>query len=137
MKKSNIKNRPANIPEISGLPERLEAIRKVLDLTQDEMGAQIGTDQSTISWWENGKTNPSLTYLRFLAGSHKVNLYWLFFGEGDMISGGQPAVEMTDRERAELLQENRALRIELDGLKKILLGSLAAPVVPGEELEEE
>lgn len=50
--------------------ERIRAMRLHLDMTQQEMGEELGTRQQTISEWETGLYNPrgaSATLLNIVA----------------------------------------------------------------------
>ena len=51
-------------------PESVRALRRHLDLTQDQMAQELGTRQQTISEWERGMYKPrgaSRTVLRMVA----------------------------------------------------------------------
>ena len=51
-------------------PESVRALRKHLDLTQDQLAQELGTRQQTISEWERGMYKPrgaSRTVLRMVA----------------------------------------------------------------------
>lgn len=45
----------------------IKAIRKIFDITQDELAQRLGVEQSTVSMWECGKRAPSGIALRMLA----------------------------------------------------------------------
>ena len=45
----------------------IKAIRKIFDITQDELAQRIGVEQSTVSMWEAGKRTPSGIGQRMLA----------------------------------------------------------------------
>ena len=45
----------------------IKAIRKIFDITQDELAQRIGVEQSTVSMWEAGKRVPSGIAQRMLA----------------------------------------------------------------------
>jgi DNA-binding transcriptional regulator YiaG len=54
--------------------ERIQALRRHLKLTQQEMAARLGTRQQTISEWETGQYQPrgaSATLLSFIAREAK------------------------------------------------------------------
>ena len=51
-------------------PESVKALRRHLDLTQDELAQELGTRQQTISEWERGLYRPrgaSRTVLKMIA----------------------------------------------------------------------
>lgn len=47
----------------------IKSIRSILDMTQAELGQEVGVDQSTVSNWENGQAprGPALRLLHVLA----------------------------------------------------------------------
>lgn len=45
----------------------IKAIRKIFDITQDELAQRLGVEQSTVSMWEAGKRTPSGIAQRMLA----------------------------------------------------------------------
>jgi putative transcriptional regulator len=51
-------------PEVQkALGNRIRAIRLAKNMSQMELGARIGKDDTSISRLENGKVNPTYTYL--------------------------------------------------------------------------
>jgi len=46
--------------------ERIRTLRYHLDMTQEEMGGEIGTRQQTISEWETGTYKPRGTSIKVL-----------------------------------------------------------------------
>ncbi|NIN63608.1 MAG: helix-turn-helix domain-containing protein, partial [Anaerolineae bacterium] len=46
--------------------ERIRALRRHLGFTQDQMAAELGTRQQTISEWETGRYEPRGTSARLL-----------------------------------------------------------------------
>ena len=47
--------------------QRVRALRQHLGLTQEQMAAEMGTRQQTISEWETGRYQPRGTSVRLLA----------------------------------------------------------------------
>lgn len=45
----------------------IKGIRKIFDITQDELAQRLGVEQSTVSMWEGGKRAPSGIAQRMLA----------------------------------------------------------------------
>lgn len=45
----------------------IKALRKIFDITQDELAQLLGVEQSTVSMWEAGKRSPSSIAQRMLA----------------------------------------------------------------------
>lgn len=47
-------------------PERILAIRRAMNLTQEQFSATLGVTFSTVNRWERGKTTPNLIARRIL-----------------------------------------------------------------------
>lgn len=63
---------------------RLQYLRKKLNMGQKEFGASVGVNHSvTVSRWENDKQKPELYILTALANLYDVNLGWLITGNGE------------------------------------------------------
>lgn len=45
----------------------IKGIRKIFEITQDELAQRLGVEQSTVSMWEAGKRTPSGTAQRMIA----------------------------------------------------------------------
>lgn len=45
----------------------IKALRKIIDITQDELAQRLGVTQSTVSMWECGKRAPSCIAQRMIA----------------------------------------------------------------------
>lgn len=45
----------------------IKSIRKIFDITQDELAQLLGVEQSTVSMWEAGKRTPSGIAQRMIA----------------------------------------------------------------------
>ncbi len=66
--------------------ERLKALRKELDLTQQEVANRIGTTQNNIASYEIGRRNPSSAVINNICKTFNVNEEWLRTGEGEMLA---------------------------------------------------
>ena len=66
--------------------KRLREARKSINYTQEKMGKLCGLPHSNISEMESGKRKIQPKYLFLLASKFKVNLNWIFTGEGAMFS---------------------------------------------------
>jgi transcriptional regulator with XRE-family HTH domain len=64
--------------------DRLRKIRQHLKLKQKEFAAGLGMSSPALSEIENGKYKPGHYFLYNIVKIHKVNLYYLLFGEGEM-----------------------------------------------------
>lgn len=61
-----------------GFGNRIRALRKVLDISQEELGFRTGLDRTYISGIERGERNPSLDNIGKLSKELKVPLQELF-----------------------------------------------------------
>ena len=64
--------------------KRLQAIRKKLNLSQEEISTQIGISYRAYTSYERGDRKPSIDFLEKLVGKYNVNLNYLIAGVGDM-----------------------------------------------------
>jgi transcriptional regulator with XRE-family HTH domain len=69
---------------VSDFGQRLRAIRKSLQLKQRDFANDLDVSVTTLSDIETGKSKPGLDFFVRLSGTFNVNLYYLFFGEGEM-----------------------------------------------------
>jgi transcriptional regulator with XRE-family HTH domain len=96
---------------------RLKQARKGKRLTQNEVAGQLGIDFTTVSKYENNKSQPDNETLRELAVLYEVSLDWLLTGQmGEGVSAnriwvnGQPE-ELTDEEALHLLERLEMFRL--------------------------
>ncbi|MDA0999454.1 MAG: helix-turn-helix transcriptional regulator [bacterium] len=61
---------------------RLREIRLFNKLEQTELAVRAGLSQAIISQYENGLTEVSLSFIKFLADNFGISGDWLIFGEG-------------------------------------------------------
>lgn len=64
--------------------DRLKALRKSLDLTQQEFANRLGVKRNTVATYEVGKSNPSDAAISLICAKFNVNEEWLRTGTGDM-----------------------------------------------------
>lgn len=64
--------------------ERLQNIRKNLNLTQKEFAEKLNERQAYISRYESGASKIQSELIEKLAKIFNVNAHWLITGEGDM-----------------------------------------------------
>jgi phage repressor protein C with HTH and peptisase S24 domain len=64
--------------------QRLKAVRKALDISQQVLAETLKVNASAISQMETNRIKPSLETLLLLAKNYKVNLHWLITGKGQM-----------------------------------------------------
>ena len=64
--------------------ERIRLIRKLLGLTQKELGEKIGRSWKTINRWEAGEREIPDTALKLISKAFNVSYEWLKEGKGEM-----------------------------------------------------
>lgn len=69
-------------PAPEGLPARLRAAREGRGLSQGELGRLAGVAQMSVSKWERGASEPSISQATALARALGVGVEWLATGEG-------------------------------------------------------
>ena len=110
---------------VTPLARRLSELRKSKGLTQEGLAKALGTRQSTVQGWEQGR-GPTLDGLVTLADYYEVDLRWLATGEGTkkprpqgeaelvleyiraVIAGELPLPTPADPSRAEGAEEDRS-----------------------------
>lgn len=70
--------------EENKVSQRIKKIRKALNLKQKDFAQRLGISGGSLSEVEKGKYPPNFEFLRKLSRDYNVNLYYIFFGEGDM-----------------------------------------------------
>jgi len=66
--------------------KRIKAIRKALDMKQQDFAEGIDLSGSFLSEVENGKYKPGFKFYNNLLQKYNVNLNYLLTGEGDMFN---------------------------------------------------
>lgn len=64
------------------MKDRIKAIRKAKNLTQEKFGAALGLKQNTIAGYEMGLREPSNAVIALICKEFGVNEVWLRTGEG-------------------------------------------------------
>jgi transcriptional regulator with XRE-family HTH domain len=97
--------------------KRLQQARAGKRFTQNEVAGRLGIDFTTLSKYENNKSQPDNETLRELAGLYEVSLDWLLTGSEKGTSStnriwvnGQPE-ELTDEEAVHLLESLEMFRL--------------------------
>jgi transcriptional regulator with XRE-family HTH domain len=97
--------------------KRLKEARTHRQLTQNEVAGKLGIDFTTISKYENNKSQPDNEILRELASMYEVSLDWLITGQAaGMKSINQILVNglmepLTDEEASHLLDSLEMFRL--------------------------
>lgn len=78
--------------------ERLEIFRKHTGLGQKEFAKKFGSDQASVSHWENNRNVPDLpTAISLLKAYPELNIFWLVDGEGEMLRSDSNNTEPSDK----------------------------------------
>ena len=118
---------------------KLAELRNSLSLTQDEVATSLGISNKTLSKWENGMSEPSLTMLSKLAEYYSVST--------DYILGINSAkdIKSTDLLRQELSELDfeggilKTFQINFEMLRTKIMESISAPtdkktIVPSSDI---
>lgn len=65
--------------------DRIRAIRKHYDLTQQDFADRIGVKRNTIATYETGRNQPIDAVISLICREFNVNEEWLKTGKGEMI----------------------------------------------------
>lgn len=88
------------------LSDRIEQARRNRGLSQARLAILVGTQQGTVSRWEEGKYRPSIEQLERVAEVCEVDVAWLLVGR-------EPPVDLPEDERI-VLDVFRALGLTKD-----------------------
>lgn len=66
------------------MKDRIKALRKALDMTQQEFADKIGLKRNSVASYEIGKNYPMDTVILSICREFNVNEEWLRTGEGEM-----------------------------------------------------
>lgn len=98
--------------------DNIRALRKALDLTQNEFGRKIGVSRNVINNLELGRVEPSDLIINMLCKTYNVNAAWLRSGEGEMFIEKSREEEIADF-------VGRSLADDSDGFKAQFISILA------------
>lgn len=105
----------------------VEQLRKVLyerELTQEQLGSLIGTNQRVISRWLTGGRNPSLTSIRKIAAALDLPINFFVENSGGVVNtgvSGDISVGGMDEKDIKILKLEKQvleLKLKLKELKK-------------------
>jgi transcriptional regulator with XRE-family HTH domain len=88
----------------STIAERIKAIRKALNMSQAEFAKELGMSTSSISEMEAANYKPTHDFFYNIGLKLNANLYYLFYGKGEMFTKG---IGFTDFLRIENLVVDR------------------------------
>lgn len=78
------------------LHERLRALRKNMNLTQQQVADVLGIERTAYTYYEKGKTKPKLKTLSMLAKMYNVTLDELINGNDFIVRDGMAMVESSN-----------------------------------------
>jgi transcriptional regulator with XRE-family HTH domain len=97
---------------------RLRQARNEKHLTQNQVAVKLGIDFTTISKYENDRSQPDNEILKELAGIYEVSLDWLLKGDrveepatGNRIFANGTVEELTEEETKHLLDSLEMFRL--------------------------
>ena len=67
--------------------ERIQALRKEYDLTQSELGKQLGVSNRAVSKWENGISNPQIEIIYKMCKMYGKDLDYFFDVPATAVNG--------------------------------------------------
>lgn len=74
------------MPDIS---HRIKELREIKKLSQVQFAKALGVTSASISFYENGKRKPELSFLNTVTHVFGVNGNWLITGEGEMFRSSE------------------------------------------------
>ena len=77
------------------MKNRMKAVRKALNLTQQEFADKMGMQRATYSKYETGGNQPSTSAISLICRTYDVNEVWLRTGKGDMFTSRTREEEIT------------------------------------------
>lgn len=84
--------------------DRLKAIRKFLDLNQEDVSKKLQVTNQTLSRYENSIRFPDSQFLQKFGVLFNVNANWLLYGIGDMFSEDPNKPSETDQDKLKRLR---------------------------------
>lgn len=94
------------------LCSRIQAARRLQDMTQTDLARLVGVQRSAVSHWESplGK-NPTVGNLRKIAKVTGVGFEWLATGRGRMTLSSKEALDGMPAALAELIDDDAEIRL--------------------------
>ncbi|MFA5426670.1 MAG: helix-turn-helix transcriptional regulator [Sulfurimonas sp.] len=101
--------------------ERLKLIREKIGLNQIAFAEVLSLSRRTLSNWETGRNEPSLSVLQKISRDYNINMNWLITGDGKMILDksdnidigyifyGMANTQKLSQQEAEIVQDYRVL----------------------------
>lgn len=102
---------------MSETKDRIKALRKQLDLTQQEFADKIGVKRNTIATYESGRNQPIDAVIGLICREFNVNEEWLRNGNGEMFV-------KIDKENQLMMWAGSVLKYESDSFKRRFVNML-------------
>lgn len=67
-----------------GIGDRIKAMREENGVTQKDFANLMGTNQRTISHWENGRNDPNIDNIANMLLQFRADPYWLLIGDHEI-----------------------------------------------------
>lgn len=96
--------------------DRLCAAREGAGLTQNMLASKMGVRVKTIQAWESDSVEPRANKLQMVSALLNVSMVWLMSGLGTGIEPPGDAINSSDSENLEMLQELKNIRSVCEGL---------------------
>lgn len=93
-----------NDMELNSVGKRIKWAREAAGLTQSELGARLGTDQSAVSKWESDEITPRGSTRLRIGNALCVSYEWLRSGEGPVVAP-EPTTQAEINATAEAINE--------------------------------
>ncbi|MEK0163977.1 helix-turn-helix domain-containing protein [Phaeobacter sp. A36a-5a] len=98
-------------PDAATFGDRVAAARDAAGMTQAQLARRLGIKKSTLTGWEQDRSEPRANKLSMMAGLLNVSMRWLLTGEGEGMEA--PAGEQMPQDLAAVMTELRQLREDL------------------------
>jgi len=82
--------------DVATFGDRLAAAREAAGLGQEDLARRLGVRLTTISDWEDDRSDPRANRLAMVAGMLNVSLRWLLTGEGDGLEAPFAGTTLSD-----------------------------------------
>ena len=100
--------------------ERIKELRKSKKMSQSELGKFIGVSQTTVTAWENGRAEPSSSYVAKLATFFNVSTDYLL--GRDTKEDNLKTADLADDDTIFTFEGNPIPEQDLEYMKRLLRG---------------
>lgn len=99
-------------PDASTFGDRLAGARDTTGMSQHDLARRLGVKVTTLSAWEEDRSEPRANRLQMLSGLLNVSLTWLISGQGEGPDGPMDVTEL-DTDVSAILLEIRTIKTEM------------------------